>query len=108
LRFAAEDARKVHAVLTQLGGVAPGDVTLILNQSAGEFWRALGNMEARIFEAKQRGERALFILYYSGHAKDGELRLGESRIRLDELKARLARRRPTFASACSTRATRAW
>jgi len=90
LRFAAEDARKVHAVLTQLGGVAPGDVTLILNQSAGEFWRALSNMEARIFEAKQRGERALFILYYSGHARDGELRLGESRIRLDELKARLA------------------
>ena len=90
LRFAAEDARKVHAVLTQLGGVAPGDVTLILNQSAGEFWRALGNMEVRILEAKQRGERALFILYYSGHAKDGELRLGESRIRLDELKARLS------------------
>ena len=90
LRFATEDARKVHAVLTQLGGVAPGDVTLILNRTAGEFWRALGDMEARIALARQRGERSLFILYYSGHAKDGELRLGESRIRLDELKARLS------------------
>jgi Caspase domain len=90
LRFATEDARKVHAVLTQLGGVAPGDVTLMLNQPAGEFWRALGNVEARIAEAKQRGERALFILYYSGHAKNGELRLGESRIPLDALKARLS------------------
>ena len=90
LRFASEDARKVHAVLTQLGGMASGDVTLMLNQTAGDFWRALGDMEARIAEAKQRGERSLFVLYYSGHAKDGELRLGESRIPLDALKARLA------------------
>lgn len=90
LRFASEDARKVHAVLTQLGGVAPGDVTLMLNQTAGDFWRALGDMEARIAEARQRGERSLFVLYYSGHAKDGELRLGESRIPLDALKARLS------------------
>ena len=90
LRYAAEDARKVHAVLTQLGGVAPGDVTLMLNQTSGEFWRALGDMESRVALAKQRGERSLFILYYSGHAKDGELRMGESRIRLDELKARLS------------------
>jgi hypothetical protein len=90
LRYAAEDARKVHAVLTQLGGVAPDDVTLILNQSSGEFWRALGDMEARIALAKQHGDYALFILYYSGHAKDGELRLGDSRVRIDEVKARLS------------------
>jgi hypothetical protein len=90
LRFASEDARKVHAVLTQLGGVAPADVSLLLNQSAGDFWRALGALETRIADAKQHGERALFLLYYSGHAKDGELRLGESRIPLDALKARLA------------------
>jgi hypothetical protein len=90
LRYAAEDARKVYAVLTQLGGVAPGDVTLLLNQPAGELWRALGDMEARIALAKQHGERTLFIFYYSGHAKDGELRLGESRIRTGALKARLS------------------
>ena len=90
LRYAAEDARKVHAVLTQLGGVAPTDAVLVLNQSADELWRALGGMEARLAEAKQRGERTVFILYYSGHAKDGDLRLGESRIRLEDMKARLS------------------
>ena len=90
LRFAAEDARKVYDVLTQLGGIAPGDVTLMLNQTAGEFQRALGDFEGRIALAKQRGERSLFILYYSGHTKDGELRLGQSRLRLDALKARLS------------------
>jgi hypothetical protein len=90
LRYASEDARKVHGVLTQLGGVAPGDVTMLVNQTADDFWRAFANAEARIAEARARGERTLLIVYYSGHAKDGELRLGESRIRLDDLKRRLA------------------
>jgi hypothetical protein len=90
LRFAAEDARKMHGVLTHLGGVAGGDVILLLNQPAGEFWRALVHTEARIAEAHARGERTLFLVYYSGHAKDGELRLGDSRIRLDDVRAHLA------------------
>jgi hypothetical protein len=90
LRYAAEDARKLHAVLTQLGGLAADDVALVLNQPAAEFWRALGLIEARVGYAKQRGERTLLLLYFSGHAKDGELRLGDTRVRLDDVRARLA------------------
>jgi hypothetical protein len=90
LHFAAEDARKVHAVLTQLGGVRANDAALVLNQEASEFWRAFSAMEMHVADSKLRGERALFILYYSGHAKDGDLRLGESRVHLDEVKARLS------------------
>jgi len=90
LRYAAEDARKVHAVLTELGGVSPSDALLLVNQPASEVWRALAGLETRIAEARARGERALLLFFFSGHAKGGELRLGESRIRLDELKARLA------------------
>ena len=90
LRYAAEDARKVHAVLTQVGGVAPGDALLVLNQSAGEVWQLLAGLEARIAEARAHGDRSLLIFYFSGHAKDGELRLGDSRIRLEDMKAHLA------------------
>ena len=90
LHFAAEDARKVHAVLTQLGGVRRSDATLVLNQGASEFWRAFSAVEAHVADSKLRGERALFILYYSGHAKDGDLRLGDTRVRLDEIKTRLS------------------
>ncbi len=90
LRYASEDARKVHGVLTQLGGVAPGDATILINQTASDFWRALASTEARIAEARARGERTLFVVFFSGHAKDGELRLGESRVRLDEVRAHLA------------------
>jgi hypothetical protein len=89
LRYAAEDARKMHAVLTQLGGIAPDDAALVTNQPAAELWRALGAIEARVAYAKQRGERTLLLLYFSGHAKDGELRLGDTRVRLDDVRARL-------------------
>lgn len=90
LHYAADDARKVHAVLTQLGGVTANDAALVLNQDASEFWRAFTILEARIADAKMRGERALFVVYYSGHAKDGDLRLGATRIRMDDVKARLS------------------
>jgi hypothetical protein len=89
LRYATEDARKLHGVLTQLGGMAPADTSLLLNQDAAEFWRAFGDIEARVDEARQRGERTLFVLYFSGHAKDGDLRLGDTRVRLDDVRARL-------------------
>lgn len=90
LRYAGEDARRVYDVLTQVGGVQPADTALVLNQPVGELWRALSVLEARIAYGRQSGERTLLIFYFSGHAKDGELRLGETRVRLDEIKARLS------------------
>lgn len=90
LRYATEDARKVHAVLTQLGGIAAGDALLVLNQSAQDVWRSLAGLEARMADARAHGEQALLVFYFSGHAKDGDLRLGESRIRLEDLRAYLS------------------
>ncbi len=89
LLYATEDARRFETVLTQLGGLQPGDVELLLNRSARDMWRAFADLEARIVEAKQRAEQAVLLFYYSGHAKDGDLRLGDSRVPLAELKARL-------------------
>ncbi len=48
-------------------------------------------MGARVGEAMGRGERTLLLVYYSGHAKDGALRLGGGRIPLDELRGDLER-----------------
>jgi hypothetical protein len=90
LLFASQDARRLHGVLTQLGGVAAGDAELLINRSAGEFLRALATMDARIVEAQRRGERTIFILYFSGHSKDGHLRFGDSRLGFGDLRARLA------------------
>mgnify|MGYP000029442951 CR=1 FL=1 len=89
LLYASQDARRLHAVLTQLGGVSSGDAELLINRSAGDFLRALAKIEARIVEAQRRGERTMLIVYYSGHAKDGELRLGDTRVGFADLRARL-------------------
>ncbi|WP_141325503.1 caspase family protein [Myxococcus sp. AB025B] len=90
LRFARDDARKMHGLLARLGGVAPGDAKLLLNETSKDFLAALTDLEARAKAAQERGERTALLVYYSGHAKDGTLRLGNTRLGFDDLKRRLS------------------
>ncbi|WPB73845.1 caspase family protein [Archangium violaceum] len=89
LRFARDDARKMHGLLTRLGGVEFGDARLLLDEDAGDFLRVLAELESGSRTARARGERTALIVYYSGHAKDGALRLGDSALDLESLKRRL-------------------
>lgn len=89
LLYARDDAKKIHDILERVGGVADGDAALLLNASAEEFLKALSDTERRIVEAQARGEKTALFVYYSGHAKDGALRLGGSQIPFDALKSRL-------------------
>ena len=90
LLYARADARKVHDILTRLGGVAAADAQLLLDGTAQDLLTALAQTERRAAEAHARGERTALVLYYSGHAKDGALRLGDTRLPLDSLRARVA------------------
>jgi hypothetical protein len=90
LLYAKDDARKVWEILTRLGSVKSEDATLLLDGDAGSLLRALGDVERRAHDAGARGEKTALIVYYSGHAKDGSLRLGNSQLSLAALKARLA------------------
>jgi hypothetical protein len=89
LLYARDDARKVHAILTRLGGVREDDAALILNGTARDLLGALDEMERRARDSGQRGERVALFVYYSGHAKDGALRLGDTALALDALKSRI-------------------
>jgi caspase domain-containing protein len=89
LLYARDDARKVYDILGRLGGVRAEDATLLLDGSAQDFLGALGDMERRARDANQHGERVALLVYFSGHAKDGALRLGNTRLPLDALKNRL-------------------
>lgn len=89
LLHAKDDARKVWEILTRLGGVRTEDAALLLDEDAGTFLRSLEDMEARARAARLRGESTVIVVYYSGHAKDGALRLGDSQLPLPLLKARL-------------------
>ena len=90
LLYAGADARKVHDILTRLGGVRPVDATLLVGASSSQLLSAIVSVEARAADAARRGEKTALFFYYSGHAKDGALRLGETRIPIDSFKARVA------------------
>jgi len=90
LLYASADARKVYDILTRLGGVRPEDATLLTGATASQLLAALVAVEQQAAAAKQRGERTALFFYYSGHAKDGSLRMGETRIPIDGIKARIA------------------
>jgi Caspase domain len=91
LLYARADARKVHEILTRLGGVRDADAELVLDGTASEVLAALAAAERRATDARRAGERTALIVYYSGHAKDGALRLGDTELPLEALKDRLAR-----------------
>lgn len=90
LLYAADDARRMHEVMLRLGGTAPADAMLLVNDSADDVLTALGELERRAKDARLRGERTTLFFYYSGHAKDGALRLGASKLPMESVKARLA------------------
>ncbi len=91
LRYAERDARRIHGILTGLGGVRAEDARLLLSAGADAFRRALAELEGSARTARATGERTVLIVYYSGHARDGALRLGQGKIPLDELRAVLER-----------------
>lgn len=91
LEYAKDDAKKIHQILLRVGGVKAEEATLLLDGASADLGAALGELEHRIAAAKAKGERTLLFFYYSGHAKDGALRLGESTFQLETLKSRLAR-----------------
>ncbi len=91
LRYAERDARRMHEILTRVGGVRADRARLLLGGGAGAFRRALAELSCAAGAARAAGERTLLVVDYSGHAKDGALRLGEGRVPLDELRGALER-----------------
>lgn len=86
LRYAERDARRIHSILTRLGGVRPQDARLLTGASADEVLEALKSLQAPLAAARASGEETVLIVYYSGHAKDGELRLGDTLLPMTELR----------------------
>jgi hypothetical protein len=89
LRYAERDARRMHGILTRVGGVRAEDARLLLSGSSSELVRALAELSELAGAARARGERTVLLVYYSGHAKDGELRLGSGRVPFEALRAAL-------------------
>lgn len=73
LRYAHDDAKRMREVMTQLGGVSEGDVTLLLDPSTEEVTTALANIEKQL--ATVANEPTMLLFYYSGHSDAAALHL---------------------------------
>ncbi|MBS2025474.1 MAG: caspase family protein [Deltaproteobacteria bacterium] len=89
LHHAERDARRMFDIFTRLGGTKPEDARLLTDASADELREALRAMNARVTQAKDNGEATQLIVYFSGHSKDGALRLKSSKLPMDELRQSL-------------------
>lgn len=90
LRWAEEDAQRIHSLFTKLGGVAKGRAVLLLGQDADRVQLELARLRGQIEEANRQGYRSELLIFYSGHGDAESLHLGASYLSLSSLQAQLA------------------
>ena len=91
LRYAVSDAERFAAVLTDLGGVDPPNAILLKEPGVRDLVQAIDELSRRASEAGRRsgGGRTEVLVYYSGHADDKGLLLGDDRYSYQSLRDRL-------------------
>jgi hypothetical protein len=82
LRYAETDARRLADALIELGRFAPDRVTVLRGPSPDAVQGALIGLNDRI---RTRGEPAVLVVFYSGHADARALHLGGQDLALDRL-----------------------
>jgi Caspase domain len=86
LRYAETDARRVLAVLRELGGVEPANAVLLAGESADVVRRTLITVNDRIRSAVALPDtEVVLMVYYSGHADAEGLHLAGTRLDTREL-----------------------
>ncbi len=79
LRYAEQDARKMYAVLTELGGFDASSLELLTGKDATAARQALGRLEQRAAElGRDATTKTLLLIYYSGHADSDALEMGNT------------------------------
>lgn len=108
LDFAEEDARRVHQMLVEIGGVAADRAYLLIGATAEALQRALDEVTGRLKELSG-GASATVIVYVSSHADDEGLHLSGTTFKLAELRGGLRRMpaslRLIIVDACRTAAS---
>ncbi len=95
LQYAVSDAERFARVLAELGGVSAANTVALKQPKLRELEAALDALRARVAAAARGGAaRTELVVYYSGHADEKGLLLGEDRYsyrsfrdRLDEVPA---------------------
>jgi hypothetical protein len=90
LQYAVSDAERFARVLTELGGVGPAQSVLLRQPRVRELEDAIDGLRSRVLAARSApGIRTEVIFYYSGHADEKGLLLGDDRFSYRSLRDRL-------------------
>lgn len=89
LRYAEGDAKLAADTLRDLGRYGTADMRVLTAPSPSEVLTAIDVVSARLKEHQQRGEQAVLIFYFSGHAKANALDLADKELDLGVLRDRL-------------------
>lgn len=89
LRFAEDDATRMAEVLREVGRYGTTDLRVLAHPDGAKILATIDEIGQRVREDQQRGEQAVVIFYYSGHAKASALTLGDSELPLATLRERL-------------------
>jgi hypothetical protein len=92
LQYALSDADRFARVIVTLGGVAADDAIVLKQPKLKQLEEALDLLKSRVVRARAAsngGGRIELVLYYSGHADDKGLLLGEDRYSYRSLRDRL-------------------
>src|SRR5687768_9063161 len=76
LQFAERDAKRMAAVLRELGGYPAKHVTTVLAPTPERLLAAIDGLAETIAADTAAGRRTLVFFYYSGHARASALVLG--------------------------------
>jgi len=89
LRYATSDAQAVSKVLTEMGGVNPGDLVFAADTDRNQFLGALERMRQSVAGSRHGDQRTELIFYYSGHSDEEGLLLRGEKLTYSELRARI-------------------
>jgi hypothetical protein len=89
LQFAEDDARRMGAILTELGGYAPASVDVVVHPTPAILRERLARLEQRVAADTAAGRQVRVFFYYSGHARSTAIDLGPEALPLAELRQRL-------------------
>lgn len=89
LHYAEDDARRVGAVLTELGGYTPDTVDILVHPSPDELRDRLAKLAVKVAADQAAGKQSRVFFYYSGHARAAAIDLGDTELPLVELRTRL-------------------
>ncbi|AHC13678.1 caspase family protein [Salinispira pacifica] len=86
LRWAVSDAIKLSRVLSEVGGILPGDGVVLENPGKRNVEQTFTRLSRIIDESSEDSRRVEFVFYYSGHSDETGLLLGDEHFAYQELR----------------------